>query len=685
MPMFLELSWLIPGLLFIVLPLILILEYKKSYLGAILSIIAGAISTILSIGGFIEVLGGYELPPNALRVTWLKYGDLEISFGILADELSMFMAFIVSFIGTLILIYSLEYMSHDREHSVWAWPRYFFEMALFIAFMLMLVLSSNLLQLLIAWEGVGLCSYLLIGYWWWKPEASKAAKKAFITTRIGDIFLYVATIYAFFAFHTLEIEELNAISGGTAGVALGIIAFSLFGAAIGKSAQIPLFTWLPWAMEGPTTVSALIHAATMVKAGVFLVARFYPLYQHAVAIGGVEPLMFVAYIGGLTAAFAGVMAVINNDVKGVLAYSTISHLGLLMLALGVGAYSAALFHLLNHAFFKAGLFLVAGSVLHATHDIRDLHKLGGLKEKMKWTMMLAFIGGWAIAGFPISGGFWSKDEILIGTAAIGDPILFVLGFIAAITGAAYIFRWISLMFYGKPKSEGASHAHEASLIMLIPTAILVVGAILWGIPIPYEGKLIPIGLILVEGVAHPMQQIVHIMAPVEGSLLIPKEAIMIITVGTGFALAGLMFYIYAIKGMDFSKYKTLIKIQNLFQQGTIVDVAYDKFAYSVFGVGIAKGLAWFDRKVVDMFYEKMGHDVFGKLIASLMATFDVRAVDRLYENVPNAMRKLGGIFAKMQTGHTNTYIVIFVIGMIFIMCLFIGELLGLGIISLLLG
>ncbi|MCR8487084.1 MAG: NADH-quinone oxidoreductase subunit L [Crenarchaeota archaeon] len=680
--MFLEMSWLIPGLLFIILPLVVILEYKRTYLGALLSIFAGTVSTILSIGGLIEILSGYKLPPDALKIVWLKYGTFEVSFGILADELSMFMAFIVSFIGTLILIYSLEYMRHDREHSVWAWPRYFFEITLFIAFMLMLVLSSNLLQLLIAWEGVGLCSYLLIGYWWWKPEASKAAKKAFITTRIGDLFLYLATAYAFFVFHTLDVAKLNEISGSMVSPSLGIIALSLFGAAIGKSAQIPLFTWLPWAMEGPTTVSALIHAATMVKAGVFLVARFYPLYMHAPAVFGIEPLVFVAYIGGLTAAFAGVLAVFNNDVKGVLAYSTISHLGLLFLALGVGAYTAALFHLLNHAFFKAGLFLVAGSVLHATHDLRELHKLGGLKDHMKWTLLFAFIGGWAIAGFPISGGFWSKDEILIETAATGDITLFLLGFIAAITGAAYTFRWISLMFYGKPKSKEAEHAHEANLIMLIPIAILVTGAILWGIPILYHGKLAPIGLVLTEQISQALGITIHAAGPAE-MLFMPKEVIMIITVGVSFVLALVMFYTYAIKCVDFSKHRRLIKIQSALQQGTIIDVIYDKMAY-FFGTRIAKGAATFDTKVVDAIYYKITY-LFGIIIAKWATLFDINVIDALFERTPRAMRRLGSFLAKIQTGHINTYMATLTVGMIILICLFLGGLLGFNLVSLLLG
>ncbi len=667
--MFLELSWLIPIVLFLSLPFIVILEAKKAYAGALLAIAAGAISTILSIGGLMEVLDGKQWQGV---MTWIKYGDLEINFGIYADKLSMFMAFIVSFIGTLIMIYSLEYMSHDRERSPLAWPRYFFEMALFVAFMLLLVLSYSLVQLLIAWEGVGLCSYLLIGYWWWKPEAAKAAKKAFITTRLGDIGLYAAVIISFLKAHTLDIPLLNQkamIEGAISGTAMAAIALCAFAGAIGKSAQIPLFTWLPWAMEGPTTVSALIHAATMVKAGVFLVARIYPVFENASPLWGVHPLTVVAYIGGITAAFAGLVAIINNDIKGVLAYSTISHLGLLMLALGTGihsdtAFTAALLHLLNHAFFKAELFLVSGCVLHATHDIRDLHKLGGIKDRMKFTMWLAIFGSLAISGIAPFGGFWSKDEILASVSATGDWVLFILGFIAAIAGALYIFRWFFLIFFGEPRSEEAKHAHEMPFVMTIPVAILAAGALLWGIPMKYEGAWKPIGLILVEKVTSAPHATIHTLAESSHGLL-SHTLIAALTLGLGILNIALMAYIYYIKRVDFSKYPALMKIQKVFQEGTFIDVAYDKFAYYVFGIGLSRICAWIDKNIIDRFYE--GFYNFGTCLASLMAKIDLRGVDRIVEGFRPAFRKLSRLLGRIQTGHINHYMAVFGVGLILLM------------------
>ncbi len=680
--MFLEYSWLIPTILFIVLPLVVILEAKKTYVGAILSIVAAIISTILSIGGLLEVLEG---EPYATTLTWVTYKNVELNFGIYADKLSMFMAFIVSFIGTLIMIYSLEYMSHDREHNPLAWPRYFFEMTLFIAFMLTLVLSYSLLQLLVAWEGVGLCSYLLIGYWWWKPEASKAAKKAFITTRLGDIGLYVAVIYAYLSAHTLDIPKLNemAATGGITGTALSIIALAAFWGAIGKSAQIPLFTWLPWAMEGPTTVSALIHAATMVKAGVFLVARLYPIYENAAPILGVQPLIVVAYIGGLTAAFAGILAVINNDIKGVLAYSTISHLGLLMLALGVGAYSAALLHLLNHAFFKAELFLVSGCVLHATHDIRNLHKLGGLRNKMKITWLLALLGALAISGiFPLAGGFWSKDEVLAGVSATGDVALFILGFVAAIVGSLYIFRWFFLIFSGKPKSDEAEHAHEVPLVMTIPVAILAGGAILWGIPLFLEGAWVPAGIAFVEKVVGASHEVaVHAMAA--GGEVVSHIMIAVLTLSIGWAGFGLMLLLYHLGKADFSKYSFLMKIQGLFQEATFIDKLYDKMVYYVFPMGIARGVSWFDRNVVDRFFE--GFYNVGAVVSDFMANIlDVKVVDRFYESLGPALKRVGSVFSRVQTGRVMDYMALFAVGLILLLGVFVGYQLGLFSIAFLL-
>ncbi len=669
--MFLELSWLIPSVLFIVLPLIPLLETKKGYAGALLAIIAGCISTAISIGGLIEII---NREPYEIKVTWIAYKNIELNFGIYADKLSMFMAFIVSFIGTLIMIYSLEYMSHDKEKNPLAWPRYFFEIAMFVAFMLMLVLSYSLLQLLIAWEGVGLCSYLLIGYWWWKPDAAKAAKKAFITTRLGDIGLYAAVVYTYLATnpHTLDIPTLNSMAetGAIPGTALAIIALCAFWAAIGKSAQIPLFTWLPWAMEGPTTVSALIHAATMVKAGIFLVARIYPVYENAASIWGIRPLTVVAYIGALTAAFAGLVAVINNDIKGVLAYSTVSHLGLLLLALGVGAYGAALFHLLNHAFFKAELFLVSGCVLHATHDLRDLHKLGGIRDKMKFTWLLALLGSLAIAGVPPFGGFWSKDEILAGVSATGDVYLFILGFIAAVAGTLYIFRWFFLIFHGEPKSEEAKHAHEMPYVMTIPVAILAGGALLWGIPVAIWK---PFGLVFVEKVALSSHSTAHVMAEAAHGLLSHTMIMLLTLVFFGINI-GLMSYIYYLGRVDFSKYPVLMRIQGWFQQGTFIDKAYDAFVYYLF----PRGFSWLAVKIdsgIDWIFESF-HTLGAKLSAVMAEVVDIRIIDAIVEGFRPFFRALGRALGKIQTGHIGDYMVLFGIGLIFLSSIFVLYWLG---------
>ena len=675
--MFLELSWLIPTVLFLALPFIVILESKKTYAGALLSIIAGCIATILSIGGLVEILQGKSLSVDEMpKITWLAYGDMKISFGIYCDGLAMFMAFVVSFIGTLILVYSLEYMSHDREHSPLAWPRYFFEMTLFIAFMLMLVLSYSLLQLLIAWEGVGLCSYLLIGYWWWKPEAAKAAKKAFVTTRLGDVFLYAAVIYAFLVAKTLDIPLLNemAVHHAIKGFDLALIALFAFGGAIGKSAQIPLFTWLPWAMEGPTTVSALIHAATMVKAGVYIVARLYPVYLNADPIYGFHPLEIVAYVGGFTAAFAGLVAVINNDIKGVLAYSTISHLGLLFFALGLGAHPdlallaflAAMLHLLNHAFFKAELFLVSGCILHATHDMRDIHKLGGLRERMKITMWLGLLGSLAIAGIFPFGGFWSKDEILIGASLTGNTILFILALIAALTGSLYIFRWFFIMFWGSPRSKEAEHAHEMPKIMTIPVGILAIGALLWGIPtLAFK----PIGLIFVEAAMHhvSMDYGIHEMHAHHSS---HGYLLMFSTLGVAILLALLMYYVYGKVRYDFSKYPILVKIQGLFQQGTFIDKAYDKFVYYLFGRGLSKLCAWIDAKF-DKYFIESWHPLGAKLSKLVAEKVDIRFIDRIVEGFRPAFRALGRALGRIQTGHIGHYMALFGIGIAMLLTIFV--------------
>ncbi len=409
--------------------------------------------------------GSYDLG------TWLVLAGKPLSFGIIVDPLTIMMLFIVSFIGTFILIYSMGYMHDDPRFS-----RYFAYMSLFMSSMLGLVLADNFVLLLIFWEGVGLCSYLLIAFWHERPSAQAAGLKAFVTTRIGDTGFLIGMLLLFFTCGTFHFSDLRSLTGPEP--VLTIAAILIFMGAVGKSAQFPLHVWLPDAMEGPTSVSALIHAATMVAAGVYLVARCFPLFvAHPIA------LQTVGVIGGISALLAASMAVVNNDIKRVLAYSTISQLGLMMLGLGVGGLSAGTFHLMTHAFFKALLFLCAGSVIHSV-GIQDIQKMGGLFSKMKITGTAFCIGTLALAGVYPFAGFWSKDEILLAAYSQHHPFLLVVAFLTSLLTAFYMGRLILLVLFGSPRSE--MHAHESPLSMTVPLMVLsafAFGAGFWGAPI----------------------------------------------------------------------------------------------------------------------------------------------------------------------------------------------------------
>ncbi len=373
----------------------------------------------------------------------------------------------------MVQIYSQGYMKGDPGY-----PRYFAAMSLFTMAMLGVVLASSLLFVYVFWELVGLCSYLLIGFWFHKPEAANAAKKAFIVTRLGDFGFLAAILALYFNTGTFEIAELHslAVAGVLGGTVLTWAAIGIFAGAVGKSAQFPLHTWLPDAMEGPTPVSALIHAATMVAAGVFLVARTFPLFAHSV-----EALTTVAIIGGFTAIFAASMGLVMTDIKRVLAYSTISQLGYMMLGLGTGGVAIGIFHLFNHAFFKALLFLGAGSVNHATGTF-DMRQMGGLRKIMPWTYATFLIAALSIAGiWPLS-GFWSKDEILISSLA-SQPVLFVLAMITVFMTAFYMFRVVFLTFGGEYRGGGPeAHGkpHESPSVMVMPMVILAVLSVISG-------------------------------------------------------------------------------------------------------------------------------------------------------------------------------------------------------------
>jgi NADH-quinone oxidoreductase subunit L len=423
---------------------------------------------------------------------WFDLGRGALHLGFLLDPLTAFMCVMVSFVSLLIFIFSLGYMKEDANFT-----RFFCFLSLFAAAMLGLIIANSLLLLFISWELVGLASYLLIGFWFHKPSAAAAAKKAFITTRIGDLGLLLGLLWLYDASGSLllydngagvlEASVLTSLSGQTLAGGLAVstaISLLIFCGAIGKSGQFPLHVWLPDAMEGPTPVSALIHAATMVAAGVFLIARVYPLMaaDQLLTAVPIHALTVVAFIGAITALMGALIAVGQNDIKRILAFSTVSQLGYMMLALGVGSWTAAIFHLLTHAFFKALLFLGAGSVIHAAHHEQDIRALGGLAPRMKLTFATFAIGMMALAGVPfLFSGFWSKEGILHAAHAWNvSQLPLYAGLAAVVLTAFYMTRLVAETFFGHARSAAAGHAHENSAVMTVPLMLLAACAILLG-------------------------------------------------------------------------------------------------------------------------------------------------------------------------------------------------------------
>jgi NADH-quinone oxidoreductase subunit L len=417
------------------------------------------------------------LPEDPVAKTlfpWIAAGTFAAPARLSLDALAVVMALVVSGVGLLIHVYSIGYMGGEARYS-----RYFAYLNLFMASMLLLVLAGDLLLLFVGWELVGLCSYLLIGFWFDRERAAAAGRKAFLVNRIGDAGFLLGLLLLWRAFGTLDIATILSSPGGSLAGGTAVAApLLLFLGATGKSAQLPLYTWLPDAMEGPTPVSALIHAATMVTAGVYLIARLFPLFAHP------PVLAVVAGVGALTAFFAATIALVEWDLKRVLAYSTISQLGYMFLALGVAAPEAGIFHLVTHAFFKALLFLAAGSVMHATANVVDMRALGGLARPLRYTMLAFLAGALALAGIPPFAGFVSKDLILErawdAVASGGNPLLFPLGLVTAFVTAVYIARTIRYTFFDTP-AQGGRHPHEAPPVMLWPMAALAVLSVAGGL------------------------------------------------------------------------------------------------------------------------------------------------------------------------------------------------------------
>ena len=443
------------------------------------------VSALLSLLAFNDV----ALNGNVAHVhlfTWIDSGAFEIAWALRVDQLTAVMLVVVTGVSALVHVYSIGYMADDPHQ-----PRFFAYLSLFTFAMLMLVTADNFLQMFFGWEGVGLASYLLIGFWYDRPSANAAAIKAFLVNRVGDFGFILGIFAVFLVFGSSDFDTVFAAAPERAGTtfhflsweldALTTICLLLFVGAMGKSAQVPLHTWLPDAMEGPTPVSALIHAATMVTAGVFMVARCSPLFEQAPMALGV-----VAFVGAFTAFFAATIGLVQTDIKRVIAYSTCSQLGYMFFALGVGAYQAAIFHLFTHAFFKALLFLGAGSVIHAMHHEQDMRRMGGLWRRIPFTYAMMWVGSLALAGVPFFAGYYSKDMILEAAWASGSEVgklAFGLGIAAAIMTAFYSWRLLFLTFHGEPRADHHTmeHVHESPRTMTVPLFILALGSLFSGI------------------------------------------------------------------------------------------------------------------------------------------------------------------------------------------------------------
>jgi NADH-quinone oxidoreductase subunit L len=482
-PSAVEVVWLIP-LLPLATAVFLLLVGRRVGRGAgPLATLAVTASFVVGVVTFVQVI---HRPAGARSFVkplyeWIVAGSFRAAVDLRVDPLSLVMALVVTGVGAAIHMYSIGYMRGDPRY-----PRYFAYLNLFASSMLLLVLANNFLLLYVGWELVGLCSYLLIGFWFERPAAATAAKKAFITNRVGDLGFAIGVVLVFVTFGTLDYDAVFAGAGGIASGTATAIALLLFVGAVGKSAQIPLHVWLPDAMEGPTPVSALIHAATMVTAGVYMVARTHVLFEASPVAGDV-----VAWIGGATAIMAALIAFAQDDIKRILAYSTISQLGLMFVGVGVGAATAGIFHLVTHAFFKALLFLGAGSVMHALDGETDVTRMGGLARRMPWTAFAMTAGWLAIIGFPGTSGFFSKDQILEGAYGAGRTGLWLLCLgVTAATGF-YMSRLMFLAFFGRSRLDPGRHPHEAPPVMGFPLGLLAAGALVAGIvgASPHAGRI----------------------------------------------------------------------------------------------------------------------------------------------------------------------------------------------------
>ena len=583
---------------------------------------------------------------EVVAYTWIFGGDLVVNLAFLIDPLTCVMLLVVTGVGLLIHLYSIGYM-HGEE----GFTRFFTYMNLFMVSMLLLVMGNNYLVLFIGWEGVGLCSYLLIGYYYDRVSAAKAATKAFVMNRIGDAGFLLAIFLVFVNFGTLDYTEVFARAGELSTATATAIALCLLIGAVGKSAQVPLYTWLPDAMEGPTPVSALIHAATMVTAGVYMIVRNHAIFDMAPVA-----MTTVAWVGGITALFAATIGLVQNDIKRVLAYSTVSQLGYMFLACGIGAYTAAIFHLMTHAFFKALLFLAAGSVIHALSGEQDIRKMGGLKARIPMTHALFLVGTLAIAGiFPLA-GFWSKDEIMAHAFTHGHYALYAMAVLGALLTSFYMFRLTYLTFYGQSRVEPhvAGHIHESPGIMIKPLLVLAVLSVIGGFPgvPPEEGWfhhfLDPVTVGVLSGAAH--QGATH-------------PIVLLMVVATVIALAGwgLAHFLYSARPEAASQWaaRAPAAYRTLFNK-YYIDEAYDA-AFVEPAKRVGRIWDWFDRTVIDGLVRGVGGMTQG---GSVLSTWMEKYIIYGSINVLGYANHLTArSWRRLQTGMVHHYAAIIVAGL----------------------
>lgn len=609
----------------------------KAHWVAILAVFGSWVVSVMTVA---EVLQGRTI--NRDLYTWISSGTFKVSVGFLVDQLTAVMLVVVTTCSTLIHIYSAGYMHGDKGYY-----RFFSYMSLFTFSMLMLVMANNFLQLYFGWEAVGLCSYFLIGFWFEKKSASDAGKKAFIVNRFGDFGFGIGVIMIFLSLGTLHyapvFESVNTLIGQTVKIhLLGLefdlitfIALLLFCGAVGKSAQIPLHVWLPDAMEGPTPVSALIHAATMVTAGVFMVARCNPIFS-------LSPFAMdtVALVGAVTSLFAATIGLVQNDIKRIVAYSTVSQLGYMFLACGVGAYSAGIFHLYTHAFFKALLFLCAGSVMHAMAGELDLQKMGGLRKYMPVTYGTMLIASLSIAGVPGLAGFFSKDEILwlaySGPSPVGKFVWAIGTFVAFLT-AFYSFRLIFLTFHGKFRGthEQEHHLHESPKVMTVPLILLCVGAVAAGwVGIPH----------LLGGGAHFTEFMKPVLGHLEGHGTHADEwLVMAISVVAGFSGIGLAAFVYLREENLAAKITQKFSgIHRVLWNKYYVDELYDLI--------IVRPTIWVAKSVI-------------------VGVTDGKIIEGVVNGVPSLIGRFSSLLRSVQTGMVQQYAAVMAMGALVVIAL----------------